>query len=91
MIKYRLIKGSEGFTENTLYLPLVMMRDAEGKTEQEWPIKQIEATFFITDAPQFGSFDDANEAHEFCASLENDVFNVGYSQAETVPQPEWVV
>lgn len=46
---------------------------------------------FIADAPQFGTFEEAGDAHEFCASLENDVFHVGYTQAETVPQPEWVV
>lgn len=91
MIKYRLSKGQEGFTESTLYLPLTVMRDAAEKSEQEWPIKQIDVTFFIADAPQFGTFEEAGEAHEFCASLENDVFHVGYTQAETVPQPEWVL
>lgn len=81
MIKYRLIKSGEGFTENLSYLALVAIRDAAEKTEKEWPIKQIESIFFIVGAPHFGNFEDANTAHEFCASLENDSFHVSYSQS----------
>ena len=67
------------------------MRDVAEKSEQEWPIKQIEGTFFIADVPQVGIFKETGEVHEFCATLENEVFHVGYTQAETVPQPEWIV